>query len=635
MFQQFKNMPRRAYLSRPAVLITLGVLLFLASSILSERFLRGSRLDLTAEGLYTLSDGSISLLQNLDEPIKLRYYFSADLAKDYPSLLAYGKRVGDLLSALESAASGRVELSIINPEPFSETEDDAVAAGLSGVPLGDGSTFYMGLSIEDQLDGSVALPFFAQERDAFLEYDIVKAIATLQTDGQPSLAILSQLPLQFGPGGPQAMFQGQSAPYAIYNQLEEFFSTEILQPDFTTIADYDLIMLIHPPELNDDQLYALEQYALQGGRLMVFVDPHAESFAQLQNQIQNQMRGPQAAMNLGPNTSTFALLKDWGVEVGSDKVVADRQLAQRVQLQGTFGPEVKSYPIWLALGAEQISSDDIATAPVKSLNMASAGALVPLDGANTTLVPLVQTSAIANLLDASRATGTPDPDSLNRELEDGSTPITLVGRVSGPVKSRFAQRATAEGGVSEGTINIVVGSDVDLFEDRFWVQVSNLLGQRIQQPIAGNGSLIINLADHLTGNDALLALRARGTAKRPFEVVADIRRRAEAQYAAEEQRLSQELELAEAKLAQLQSGEGGEQLITSEMEVEIERFKTQMLQTRRALRDVQGGLRRDIEALETKLIFINTALVPLLLLLAALGYSLWRRRQQAHLSSRV
>lgn len=611
---------RQSFIMRPTSQLVMAILLFLSLTVVADRYLRGTRVDLTEDSLYTLSEGTHQLLANLDEPISISFYFSKSQATPYPQLLSYGKRVEDMLRALSAAGRGNIELSIVDPEPFSEAEDDAVAAGLRGVPLGDGSMLYMGLTVEDTLDGKANIPFFTEEREKFLEYDLVKLIATLDDADQKQLTLLTSLPMQFGPGGPQAMMQGRGQPYVLYQQLGDFFKVEDLAADFTEIpVETDVLMVVHPPALSDDQLFALEQYVLKGGRTLIFLDPHAEAM--------NPRATEPSSSTLGP------LLEAWGVSMPEGKVVGDGSLAQRVQMGG-YGPDsIKDYVFWLGIRRDFLSADDIVTGSVEVLNIASAGVLEPIEGASTNFSPLVSTSAAAMLYDASRAVGQPDPDSLLRDLEPTGKSYALAARVTGAAKTAFPDRVGKESGpvenpaVAEGTINIVVGSDSDMFEDRFWVQLQELLGQRIVVPLAGNGSFILNLADHISGSEVLLNLRGRGISKRPFVVVDALRRDAEAKYLSEEKVLQDELSALELRIAELEGQKPEEGVVlSSELEAEIEKFRAQMLETRKALREVKRGLRAEIVGLGKWLAFLNIALIPLLIILLVLVRLYFRGR---------
>ncbi|GHF10729.1 hypothetical protein GCM10017044_00510 [Kordiimonas sediminis] len=611
----------KSLMSRTPVLIGLATLLFLSVTILADRFTRGINLDLTEDKLYTLSEGTKDMLGTLEDTVTIDFYFSRELATPYAQLLSYGKRVEDLLRSFEGRAGGKILLNVIDPEPFSEEEDDAVAAGIRGIPLGDGSTLYMGIAARNDLDGEGSIPFLSEERETFLEYDLVKMIASLEEEGRRTLALVTSLPMEYGPGGAQAMMSGQPPqPYVIYEQLQEFFDVVTLEQDFTSLPDAtDVLLVAQPWQLTDDQLFAIDQYVLKGGRALFFIDPHSEAM--------NPRASVPAMSTLGP------LLPAWGVSVPTDKIIGDVSLAQRISMGG-YGPDsVKDYVFWQSITKEFLAAGDIVTVAVDSLNIATPGVIEVAEGATTTVTPLVTSSAVSDLFDSNRAVGMPDPDGLLRDLEPQGKTNIIAARIQGQAGTAFPDRvAEISGpvenpGVSDGDINIVLMADTDIFDDRFWVQVQNFLGQRITVPLAGNGSFILNLADHISGSEALLDLRGRGVSKRPFTVVGDLRREAEARFLAEEQRLQDQMATTESRLAELEAQMGDDAaIVTPETEAEIERFREELLKTRKSLREVKRSLRQEIESLGTNLAIINIALVPFLIILIALGRSFIRRR---------
>lgn len=419
------------------------------------------------------------------------------------------------------------------------------------------------------------------------------------------------------------MMAGQAQPYVLYEQLFDFFDVQDLAPDFTDIPEEtDVLMLVHPPALNDDQLFAIDQYVLKGGRALIFLDPHSEAM------------NPRATL---PSSSTLGpLLAAWGVEVPEGQVVGDASLAQRVQMGG-FGPDsVKDYVFWLAINDGFLSSTDVVTGAIGSLNFASAGVVQQIEGATTRMEPLVSTSAASMLYPADRAVGLPDPDGLLRDMAPTGESYVLSARVQGPAQTAFPDRVAeavvtagadaAADPVANGEINIVLTADTDLFDDRFWVQLQDMLGQRIAVPLAGNGSFVLNLADHISGSEALLSLRGRGISKRPFDKVDELRREAEAKYLMEEEELQNRLSETEARIAALESqNPEGSTVLSVEQEAEIDLFRSQLLETRKALREVKRNLRRDIDALGDWLAFLNVALVPILIVIYVLVRLMLRR----------
>ncbi len=627
--------------SSPYLVGILAIVLFLALNVVFQDVGNKARLDLTEDRLYSISDSTRHVLGSLEEPITLTYFFSENTARSYPQIFSYGRRIRDLLRSYESLADGKLILEIVEPEPFSEDEDRAVAAGMQGVPTAQGQSLYMGLVVRDLTTRIDRIPFFAQEREDLLEYDLTKLIASVSEETLPAVSLLTTLPMAPGAYG------GYGAPatpgWAVYQQLVQMFDLSMLEDDFTSVPDnISILLIIHPPMLTDQQLYAIDQFIMKGGRVAAFLDPFSEKLA-----ASPMTQGPR-----GPEDSTLGpLLASWGVAMIPDMIIGDVELAQRINMGDGSARTVKDYPLWLAIRGDHLARHDPVTSNLEQINLATSGVLVPQDGATSTFEPLVTSSAVSALLDVETARGLPDPDRIMRMIEPADKSYPLIARITGDIASAFPDgppQATDETGQEDnGTeetdkpvddrnhlaqstkpVAIIIGADTDLFDDRFWVQVQNFFGERVLVPVADNANLLINSIDQLSGSDALMGLRGRGVTRRPFDVVEKIRSAADARFRQEEERLQDELALTESRLAELENetSESG-QLFSAEQDAEAERFRKQVLDIRQQLRDVQRNLVDDITKLGSRLAFINIALVPVLLILVTLLLTALRRRR--------
>ncbi|WP_298721873.1 Gldg family protein [uncultured Ferrovibrio sp.] len=634
----------KAFLTGTGLIAAFAI--FFAVNILSNQGLRNARVDLTEARLYTLSDGTRNVLKQIPEPITLRFFFSEKLASAAPQLRQYGLRVRELLERYAALADGKIRLEVIDPEPFTEAEDRAVQAGLQAANL-PGGQFYFGLVGSNTLDQQQTIPFFQAEKEQFLEYDLTKLIYGLSNPTKPVVGILGSLPLEYGPGGIMAAMRGQSQPYLILDQIKQFFEVKMLEASKPEEINDKLSVLIlaHPKDLSPQAQYAIDQYVLKGGRLIVFADPYSETMAAMPNPMTGQPMPGGEQSSLLPD-----LFKAWGVEVEADKYVADLALAQRVQT-GRSGPAaVVDYLPWLAISSEQMSRDDVVTAELTQINTASMGSIRRIDGASTTVTPLITSSNQAMLMDTADLKGDPNPQVLAEKFKPTGETYVLAARISGPAKTAFPDGAPApekkEGEenkdaapavpageqVKESSkpINVLLVADADLLDDRFWVRSQQMFGQNMYVPIAANADFLINAIDNMSGSGDLIGLRSRGRSQRPFEVIDNLRRQAEQQFLARQRQLEQKLEDTQKKLADLQSKtqEQSNALLTAEQQAALDTFRDELLQTRRELRGVQRELNRDIEGLQTLVKFINIGLMPLLAALVAIGLSIaWRRRR--------
>jgi ABC-type uncharacterized transport system involved in gliding motility auxiliary subunit len=637
-------MSRRTY---AIAAIVLAAIIFVGVNIAADSFLTGWRIDLTENGQYTLSQGTRNIIAKLQEPITLRFFFSKRVAADYAQTNAYAQRVRDMLREFASRSHGNIILEEIDPEAYTPEEDEAAADGLSAAPTDTGEQVYFGLAGTNRIDGREIIPYFSPDREPFLAYDITSLIYRLTNPKKPEIGILSSLPLETGAGGLAAQMQGQAQPNAIYQELNQSFATQMIDPSFKQLpAGLDVLLIIHPAVLSDVQLYAIDQFVMSGGHALVFVDPNSE----LAQAGGGEMGGQGAAP---PSSDLPKLFKAWGVSYDANKVVADRARAQRVQVSTDPRNPVADYPIWLHLTKEDFNQYDPVTANLQTLNLASAGTLKAAAKASTTFTPLVSSSDQANLLDAAQVRFNPRPQDLLADVLPTGERYTIAARITGPANTAFplgppidtsAPQAGAPAPppsspqirVSRGAINLIVMADSDIFDDRFWVRVENLFGNRVAAPFADNAAFVINAVENLTGSSDLISLRTRATNDRPFTVVRDLQAQAQARYQQETDTLQQRLTDTEQQLHDVEQGGStngqptNSTTLTPQQLAAVERFRRELAQTRTALRDMQHNLRKDIDTLGDTLAFINILLIPLILSLVALLVAAMRRRRRAH-----
>ncbi len=605
----------------PMLALPLLALAFVALVALSAYLFRGARLDLTQHRQYTLSSGTLRILERIPEPIKFELYYSEKTAQAQPQFRIFAQRVIELLEEAAASSNGKLTLKVVDPEPFSDAEDKATNHGLQRVPLGNtGDVLYFGLVGSNSTDGEAVMPFIQPAKEAFLEYDIAKMVSTLSVASKPVLAMLSDLPI--GPGIDP--LSGQPTPgWVMDRQLSEFFEIRRLQADPRSIGeDVSLLMVVHPKALSADTQYAIDQFVLRGGHLLVFVDPYAES-------------DPAAnVINASPANQSVAsdlpiLFKSWGLAYDPGKVVLDTQNALQVQPDPTRPPE--RHLAVLGLHKSSMSQSDVITTGLESLNLSSAGTLMLGPASTLKLEALVQSSTATMLLDPDTVrAAAADPAALgDRFKADGQGPYVLAGRLTGMLKSAFPERA-GDGHLSASVkpANIVVVADTDLLSDRLWVQAQDFLGQQVLNPFANNADFVYNAVDNLVGNDDLIALRTRPTSDRPFERIEVVRRVAEARYQSKEKELQQQLDELEQKLQRLQpmTADGQTATLSREQQAQLLLFQQQKLQTRKELREVQHQLNADIERIGSRVKLINILGMPVLVILAAIFID-WRRRR--------
>ena len=661
-------------------LLAIAVILVISVAIISA--LPSLRIDLTEDRLYSLADGTRSIVTNLEHPIELMFFYSESLTEDVPQIRSYGTRVQELLREIVIASNGNLSLRVIDPEPFSEDEDLATQYGVQSVPVSQGGQqIYFGLVVAQHEDTPLGLPvtetmpLIRPDQEQFLEYEFMKLVTNVANPERQVVGLLTELSID---GGFDPAMGQATPPWMIMEIIRQLYDVRRVDITSDTIdEDIDILMIVHPQGLSDQMLYAIDQYVLAGGETMLFLDPNADSM------VGRSAQG--TLLPAGMNSSLPGLLESWGIEFQNDKVLTDSDLALRVMM--TQGGRPAPHLGMLGIQRANLAGDDIITNRLETINLSSSGAIAQLAGATTRFEPLMQSSTNAMLMDRGFIEDVTDPSVLFDEFVAADQRYTIAARVSGTVNSAFPQGrpvvetdadqeadAAADDDIAEadatadldtsaedtatelaaqteeaadttaadaeesaphlsssnGEINLLVFADTDMLTDRMWVQVAQFLGQRIPQPFANNGDLVINALDNLSGGAELVSIRSRGRYSRPFTRVIDLQREADDRLRTEESELLDRLAETEQKLAELNQGDDGNLVgqVTPEIQAEIDQFNTELVDTRRRLRDVQYQLTEDIEQLGSRLKAINTALVPVLLTILALLASYLRSQRR-------
>ncbi len=613
--------------------LTALVVLFLGVIMLSNVGLRGVRLDLTQNKLYTLTPGTQQVLKELKEPINLYFYFSRDAAaKQAPLILPYAGRVREFLEELAARAGGKIHLQVIDPQPFSDDEDRAAEFGLQSLDAGGGDSLYFGLAGTNSTDGRSTIASFQTDREEFLEYDVAKLIHELGTTKKPVIGLMSSIPLQ-GQFNPATGQMGETWP--IIAQLEQIFTLHSLAPDIDHIDnDVDVLMLVHPKQLPPKTLYAIDQFVMRGGRLLLFVDPNSGA-----DTSGRDPSNPLAGAMADHSSDLEPLLKTWGVDYDPTKVIGDLALGLEVRASAQ-APPLRHIGI-LGLRHDDMNQKDVLTATLESINLATVGSLSQRPGATTTFEPLLQSSNEAAPIPAQRFNALTDPATLRDGFKATGTRYTIAARITGPVDSAYPKGAPTDQKVAgppvahlpKSTVpaNIVVIADTDLLMDYMWVQTREILGQRVAQAFANNGDLIANILDNLSGSGALISVRGRASFSRPFTRVEALRHSADDRLRSKALELQSELRETESKLTELQSKRNDQSslMLSPEQEDELKRFTAEKARVRKELRETQRSLDVEINRLNTWLKVINIGIAPLCVAVAGVIVLYLRRRRRA------
>ena len=295
-----------------AVLALILVIVGATNYILSAL---SARVDLTAERLYTLSPGSKAVLAKLDQKVTLKFFFS-ESAKDMPpSLKTYAEQVRDLLGEYERAGNGNVVIETYDPKQDSDEEEWAVKYGVEPQQANPfGAPIYFGLVVTCGTQEQT-IPGFDPRMESTLENEITRHITRVAWPERPVVGVLSAIPGVLGEQMNPMMMQMRRRPspgWVAFSELKKDYDLREIAKDAESIdPDVKALVVIHPKDLSEKTLFAIDQFVIKGGRLIACVDPFSfkdfEASSQQQQNPMMQMGGQGGPSTLGK------LFEKWGI----------------------------------------------------------------------------------------------------------------------------------------------------------------------------------------------------------------------------------------------------------------------------------------------------------------------------------
>ncbi len=597
------------------------------------------RIDLTKEKAYTLSDGTRAILNKLDTPVKIRFYYSRS-EEGTPStvfLKTYAQEVQDLLTEYKQAARGKIILEQYDPKPDSDAEDSARLDGVDGQMLPTGEKFYLGLSVS-MVDSKEAIPFLDPSKERLLEYDLSRAISRVMTPEKPVVGVMSPLPVFGAPSNPMMARMGQQQgqdPWVIVNELKADFTVKKVEMTADKIDDdIKVLVVIHPKEITDKAQYAIDQFIMRGGKLLAYLDASSLVDSHNQNGF-GQMPGAGSSLD--------KLIKAWGIQFDTTKVAAD--MNYKLRIQGRNGQPSEA-PAILALTPDAINKDDIATSQIDSIWIPYGGVFTgtPVQGLKETV--LLKTSKDSQLVDGMMATLS--GDNVIKEFKPSGTEYALAIRLTGKFKTAFPdgkpedkkpdgspadKKPDAAGDTlkeTKGDNAVVLFGDADMIYDQFALRQMQSPFGVITTPMNGNLNLAQNIVEHLTGDSDLISLRSRTSLSRPFTRIRQMQAKAEENYQSKIKQLEDSLQDTRQKLNDLQKTKDQSQqrfILSPEQQAEVEKFRKQEASVNVQLKQEKKKLTHDINSLENTLKWSNIIVMPAVVALSGICLAVFKRKR--------
>lgn len=626
------------------------------------------KVDVTEQGLYTLSDGSRAILGRLNQPIRAKLFYARTAAMKAPDQIQYFNTYYEFVRALleeyVAASDGMVQLEIIDPRPFSDDEEQAIRHGIQRFPITQEESFFFGLVVQTQFGVDKVIPFFSPDRHNFVEYDVSSLIDSAITRQKKRIGIMSSLPVM-GQDASDYMvqmmrMQGQQPdpPWTIVEQLRAQYDVREVPTDVHDINDVDILLVIHPKDLPERTQFAIDQFILRGGRTVLLVDPHCIA--------DRPQRSPMQMTVQTQHSSLDRLLRTWGLEMPANTFAGDLSLAMEASISANQRPEkIIGY---LGLRPPSFNKDHVITTNLNQVRMLFAGVLREIDTAKRAdadqpgktvagpplrRTPLVMTTDRGNTwrVGSSFELMFPDPAKMMASFAEGNQPVVMGYMITGRFPSSFPEGIEVEEEVADWdddsdepeTITrritglteamedgaVVVFSDVDFISDQL-AYASSFFGKMV---VGDNSALLLNTVEELSGSGDLIAVRSRGNFRRPFAVVDRIEEEAERETADEIALINWKIENFNQELQKLVSSaqdQDRQDILGSTIVQQKRELELQIHEAQRQLRAIRERRRAQTDQLGTRLELLNMAAVPGVIMVVAVVLGLWRGARRRH-----
>ena len=561
---------------------------FVGLNLLFNNYARSIKYDFTQEKIFTLTQSTQKILQNLPDEINIKLYYTPELGRRNPEYRNMFDQIRLLLKQYADLSNNKLSYAIYMPAPFSKAEDIAITHGLQAIPLIDSNEpAYFGLTINNSLDKYSVIKLFTLERQNFLEQDITEAIYQL-FNTKPEIGIISTLPVF-----DTVIANVATSHWAIIDQLEKYYTVKSISSAKEISSKLKALIIIHPRDFSSDMIEAIKQYANRGGKILLFMDISTDSerlFAPVQEDFKP--------------SDLNQLTNYWGFNFNSDMAIADLDNSLTVQVSNdSQNPRYTQDLLQFYILADGINQQAPETKNLKKLLLSSVSSISPLPGANIIFVPLLKSSSNSQAVSSAWAQKVIDPSILLKKFKkDDYIKVIAAHIISKDAKHPF---------------DIIAVADTDILYDSFWAKSISTNEENLIIPIFDNANFVLNALEVLLGQNDLIELRGKSAKERHFQEVEHIRKKSQQDFAVQEQEILSAIEKSKAGLKEIFNKKNFEErsnFSAAELSI-ITNVRKELNQQYLKLRNIRQNLNQKIDQIDTKVKFYNIYAIPLLLII--------------------
>lgn len=589
--------------------ITILIASFIALNAASGLLFSTHKLDLTKDQRYTLHPQTVSILQNMTKPITINIYYSSSISKDYPLYSQYAQLVLRTLDKYKNVSQNKIKINILDPIPYSSTEEDALRHGLHKFSSKEGEAgYYFGAIMTNTEGKKYTIPYFQSQRQDYLENDLTRAISSLSNFNRRNIGIMSpDIPLI------DTSYRGKKAnkDWTFIKLLRQDYNIVEISPTISEIPlEIETIILFTTNKLPANTAYVIDQFVMRGGKLMVMVDPHSI--------YEDKMKGITSPVGSDINI----LLEKWGIRYNENKVIGDKQLAQDITL--TNGNVQKFFPIF-TLKAENMSSTSLITQNLQNILLQTPGGLELVETPDVQTIPLLETSSKTTIIDAQISKFGSKEDVINSSTATDKTFI-LAALSTGTYQSAFkrspfsAEITTEQLPYISGSIipsKIIVISDADWIHQQSWIEPAFINGNTTNEVVYYNNNFdfLLRSIDYLTSNEKNMAVGPKLVADRNDTLGKRIEQITSSQYSSQYQELQKDFEESKAKLNSILLMIKNQEIATSIKNLsEVNEMQRSLQKKQELMRRMEHKIKENSKNMIDIIVTTNTLVLPIIVI---------------------
>lgn len=595
---------------------------FICINISGGLMLSRWKTDLTSDSRYTLSKNSEQIISEIKSPLYIRIYLSSTISKDYPALYQYSQNVLRRLESYKNISPEKITIEIRDPEPYSTTAEEAQKLGLKSFLSRDGqSELFFGAILGNDNGDTHVIEQFSPVRAGYLESDISRAINKLNNPLRTKIGIITgDLPVSAHRYG-----EGVQNEWGFFRLLSHEYNLVKLSP-LTAEIPYDIEAVIVIPSQKTSFLlaYALDQYLLRGGRVLLLVDPYSE----------------EKRLSLGASNNIDKLLKNWGASVNFSNVIGNINIGEKRIAQNRDGEISYTNPLWLNLTPKNINTSIPFNKNISTINLRSAGNILLNKQERIKATPVFYTTQNSGTIETADL-GLIDENELMQKFQKDNKTYNLSILLEGKADSAFTQNPLQNTGLEQDMLpflptsikdgKLLLIADTDFLTDTAWIN-EDISGSGNTYDIvsyAQNGEFVLRALDYLTDAVNLSSIGSKQLNTDNLSVSQKIYQKKLQPYKAEyEQNKKHLVEKEELNKVWNEIVQNNETAVNMSMLKKIEQNKQEINNLKENLKKTEYHVRKETLQTIDIITWINVFIIPITLLLFLWIYNFLRAKRK-------